>query len=355
MKKIRMLFLAICLLTVCHINVYGQFALGNSIYTQKIDDPEAIYFTTEHFMIRDDGETDISNQLQAAINRLKKDKNFGIIFIPEGVYALSRTIYIPAAIRLIGYGKKRPLIVLKKNSPGFQNEDPNDKGKASYMFWFTSNAVDSTGIVHDASAGTFYSALTNIDLQIEEGNPAAVALRTHFAQHSFISHCNIDIGKGKAGIFDVGNMIEDVKFFGGQYGIYTTKTSPGWQFMMLDTYFEGQQRTAIKTQQAGFTIVRMHVKNTPSVLQVDSGYWEKIFMGDCRFENITGPAITVSNEDNANMQLNIRNLDCQNTPVLVRYPKYNNSTKESSVIYKVKKLVYGLQMEDLDKESVYLG
>src|SRR5258708_31135750 len=103
-------------------------------------------------------------------------------------------MYIPASIRLIGYGKSRPLIVLKKSSPGFQEEDEKDKGRAHYMFWFTSSIPDSTGTIRDAGAGTFYSALSNIDLSISDGNPAAVALRTHFAQHSFISHCNINIG-----------------------------------------------------------------------------------------------------------------------------------------------------------------
>ena len=38
----------------------------------------------------------------------------------------------------------------------------------------------------------------------------AVALRTHYAQNSYISHCDIHIGNGKAGIFDVGNEIENV-------------------------------------------------------------------------------------------------------------------------------------------------
>jgi hypothetical protein len=241
---------------------------------------------------------------------------------------------------------------LKKNSPGFQQENPKDKGKAAYMFWFISN-VDSTGAIHDASAGTFYSALSNIDLKIEDGNQAAVALRTHFAQHSFIAHCNIEIGNAKAGLFDVGNMIEDVQFFGGDYGIYTTKASPGWQVMMLDTYFEGQKKMAIKTQQAGFTIVRMRVKNTPSVLQVDSNYWEKIILQDCRFENIQGPALKLSDEGNANMQLNIRKLVCQNVPILLSYPKYDSFTRAPAKIYAVKRFVYGLQMEDLDKEPVY--
>jgi hypothetical protein len=351
--KFTRMFLMVCLFNIFLINVLGQFQPGKSIYTQRIADPEGDYFTSPQFNIQPDGKADVSDQLQSAINQLKKDKNFGILFIPQGTYMISKTIYVPAAIRLIGYGKSRPVIVLKKNSPGFQQENPKDKGNAAYMFWFTSSILDSTGTVHDASAGTFYSALSNIDLRIEDGNQAAVALRTHFAQHSFIAHCNIEIGKGKAGLYDVGNMIEDVKFFGGEYGIYTTKTSPGWQIMMLDTYFEGQRKMAIKTQQAGFTIVRMEVNRVPSVLQVDSNYWEKIILQDCRFENVQGPAIRLSDEGNANMQFNVRNLVCQNVPILLSYPKYDSFTNAPSKIYAVSRLAYGLQMEDLDRESTF--
>ena len=346
MTKFRAAFLTICLLMAWITNVHAQFTPGHSIYSEKPDDPQAVYFTAGD-------NVDVSLSLQTAINQLKKDKNFGILFIPQGTYTISKTIYIPASIRLIGYGKNRPLIVLKKSSPGFQEADLKDKGRARYMFWFTSSVPDSTGTIRDAGAGTFYSALSNIDIAIGDGNPAAVALRTHFAQHSYISHCNINIGKGKAGLFDIGNEMEDVKFFGGEYGIYTTKASPGWQFMMLDTYFEGQRQTAIKTQQAGLTIVRMQVKNTPAAIKVDSGYWEKIFMEDCRFENISGPAITLSDEGNANMQLNIRHLLCRNTPIFIRYPKTDTFTRVASPIYEIKKLIYGLQMDDLDKESHY--
>ena len=349
----RRIFLAICFFKVCCVPVFGQFKPGNSIYSQKIEDPSGIYFTAPNFNIQADGSGDVSDQLQAAIYQIKKDRNFGILFIPEGTYTISKTIYVPAAIRLIGYGKHRPLIVLKKNSPGFQQENLKDKGGAAYMFWFTSSMMDSTGTVHDASAGTFYSAISNIDLKIDDGNPAAVALRTHFAQHSFIAHCNIEIGKAKAGIFDVGNMIEDVQFFDGDYGIYTTKTSPGWQIMMLDTYFEGQRKMAIKTQQAGFTIVRMHVKNTVSVLQVDSNYWEKIMMQDCVFENIKGQAIQLSDEGNPNMQLNVRHLVCKKVPLLISYSKADSASKAPAEIYAVNRLAYGLQIEDLDKEAVF--
>lgn len=350
MKSVTKIVLLLSLLILSHhINGYSQYKPGKSIYTQKPEDADAAYFMPGVT----DGKTDVSDQLQAAITQLKKDRNFGILFIPEGVYSISKTIYIPAAIRLIGFGSKRPLIMLRKNAPGFQQENPDDKGRAAYMFWFTGSIPQEGKPVNDAGAGTFYSALSNIDLRIESGNPAAVALRTHFAQHSFISHCNIDIGKGKAGLFDIGNMMEDVQFYGGEYGIYTTKASPGWQFMMMDTYFEGQRKTAIRTQQAGFTIVRMRVRNAPAAVQVDSGYWEKIFLEDSRFENISGPAIRLADEGNANMQLNIRGLVCSKVPVLLHYPKQDTVTRAPATIYEVKRLVYGLQMDDLDKAPVF--
>jgi hypothetical protein len=339
-----------CFSIVC-LSAYSAIKPTSSYYTQKPEDPDAVYFTPKDFNILADGKTDVTVQLQNAINQLKTDRNFGIMFIPEGHYLISKTIYIPASIRLIGYGKNRPQIILKKNAPGFQKQNPDDKGNASYMFWFTSSIVEPGKEPRDAGAGTFYSALSNIDLIIEDGNPAAVVLRTHFAQHSFISHCDMHIGDGKAGIFDIGNIIEDVKFYGGEFGIYTTKASPGWQFMMIDTYFEGQRKAAIKTHEAGFTIVRMIVKNVPSAILVDQNFWEKLFMEDCRFENISGPTIEVSNEDNAHMQINIRNLICSNVHVLVHYPGLNTSTTSPSEIYRVKRFVYGLQMDDLDSDA----
>src|SRR5580658_129772 len=142
--QIRAIFLTICSLIACLNNVNGQFAPGHSIYTERPDDPQAVYFTAGD-------NTDVSLSLQTAIDQLKKDKNFGILFIPQGTYTISKTIYIPASIRLIGYGKNRPLILLKKNAPGFQEEDLKDKGRARYMFWFTSSVPDSTGAIHDAS------------------------------------------------------------------------------------------------------------------------------------------------------------------------------------------------------------
>jgi len=326
---------------------------GKSFYQDKLDDPDAIYFTPTNFKITADGKTDVSDALQQAISDVKTKHNFGILFIPEGKYLISKTIFVPQAVRLIGYGKNRPQIILAKNSPGFQVPDSTDKGKAKYMFWFVSSLSKPGEPVHDAGAGTFYSALSNINLKIEDGNPNAVALRAHFAQHSFIAHADITIGNGKAGLFDVGNAMEDVRFFGGQYGIYTTKPSPGWQFMMVDTYFEGQRDAAIKTQEAGLTIVRLQAKNVPTVISINPNYHEKLFMENCQFDKVSGPAIIISNEDNAVNQISLRNIDCRNVPVLASYRRSGKQTPGAGAIYKVKNFTYGLQMDSLSADPVY--
>ena len=319
---------------------------GESVYKLKPNDPEAVYFIPENYGVTGKN-ADISDALQQVINQLKTEKNFGIVFLPEGTYRISKTIYIPQAIRLIGYGNKRPMIILTKNSPGYQQKIPTDKGNANYMFWFTSRVVGDDGNVQDANAGTFYSAISNINLKIEDGNPYAVALRTHFAQHSFVSHVDIHIGNGKAGLFDVGNEMENVRFFGGDYGIYTTKTSPSWQMMIMDTYFEGQRKAAIKTQQAGLTIVGLQAKNVPVVIEVDSAFWEKLYMENCKFENVKNAAISFTNEYNAQNQITLRNVYCQDVPNLIFHRNRGAYTSFKDRFYHVKNYTHGLHQDDL--------
>ena len=338
-----------CLSIAFYLMSYSLLAAtpGESVYKQKPNDPEAVYFTPENYGLTGKN-ADVSDALQKVINDLKTEKNFGIVFIPEGEYRISKTIYIPQAIRLIGYGAKRPVIILTRNSPGFQQEVPADRGKANYMFWFVSRITGADGRIQDAGAGTFYSAMSNINLVIEDGNPHAVALRTHYAQHSFISHVDVKIGKGKAGLFDVGNEMENVRFYGGDYGIYTTKTSPSWQMMMVDTWFEGQRKAAIRTQQVGLTVVRLQAKNVPTVVEVDSSYWEKLYLEDCLFDNVKTAAISFTNEGNAQNEISLRNVFCRNVPNLVHFRTSNKYTSGKEKVYQVVQFTHGLHQDDLN-------
>ena len=324
---------------------------GESVYTRKFNDPEALFFTPENFSIKNDGKTDVSEILQQAINTLKTEKNFGIIFIPEGSYLISRTIYIPNAIRLIGYGKTRPVFILGQNTPGYQDPVPDDKSNSNYIFWFTGAIVAPGRPVSDANPGTFYSGFSNIDIRIENGNPNAVALRTHYAQHGFVSHCDIYTGSGKAGIFDVGNEIQDVRFFGGDYGILTTTPSPSWPFFMVDTYFEGQRKAAIRTRNAGLTIVGMHVRKVPVAVEIEPGQTERLFMESCLLEDVK-VGIKLGMEDNSLNQINLLNIDCRDVPALISFIS-GKKINISGETYRVNSFTYGLCMEDMTANSGY--
>lgn len=326
---------------------------SESVYQLKPEDPEAFYFTPENYGIRADGKMDVSEALQSAINQVKTEKNFGVLFIPEGEYRISRTIYIPAAIRLIGYGKNRPEFILRENTAGYQEEVSTDKGRANYMFWFTGRMVSEGEEPRDAGAGTFYSAITNINFTIEDGNPHAVALRTHFAQHSFVSHAIINIGNGKAGLFDVGNEMENVQFLGGDYGIYTTRTSPGWPMMIVDTYFEGQRKAAIRTNEGGLAIVKMHVKDVPVAVEMVENSVDRLFMENCVFENVNQAGVVVSEEENTMLHLNLLDIYCRDVPVLVKYLESGKMFEVEDKIYRVKDFTYGLVMDDMVSDSEF--
>ncbi len=62
----------------------------------------------------------------------------------------------------------------------------------------------------------------------------------------------------------MGNEIDDCRFYGGDYGIITTKPSPSWPFLMIDSSFEGQRVAAIRTEEGGLTLVRTLFAHVPT-------------------------------------------------------------------------------------------
>lgn len=335
------------LLILCWIigSTSAAWAAGsNSVYTQRPDDPEAFYFTPENYNFKADGKSDVTAALQEAINQVKREKNFGILFLPEGSYRISKTIQIPSSVRLIGYGKKRPVIYLGANTSGYQTTQ-------NYMIWFTGGLAPEGREPSDANAGTFYSAVSNIDFRIEKGNPQAIAIRSHFAQHSFTNHCDIQIGEGKAGIYDVGNELEDMKFYGGEYGIISSRTSPGWPIMMVDTYFEGQKKAAVYSKEVGFAVVGMHVKNTPVVFEMANDLADRLHVENSLWEDISDAGIKVSVVGNTFSQLNLVNVQCKNVPVLVDYVQSGKKVDVKEKQYRVGEFTYGFVYDDLNATS----
>ena len=319
----------------------AQAYTGRSVYELRPADKEAFYFTPENYGFKADGKRDVSDALQQALNEVKKEKNFGILFLPEGNYRLTKTVMIPTGIRLIGYGKKRPVLYIAPNTPAFQQEQ-------TPMIWFTGGGpVTDPAQAQDAGAGTFYSCVSNINFRIDNGNPMAVAIRCHAAQHSFINHVDIQAGKGLAGIWDVGNELEDVNITGGEYGITSQRTSPGWPMMMVDTYFEGQRKAAILAREVGFAIVNMQVKNAPVAIEMEDKVVDRLYIEESAFENVqTG--VLVSVDDNTFGQLNIKGVDCRNVPVLVKHRNSGKSITAPGKLYRAEEVISGYQFKSLD-------
>ena len=200
------------------------FTSGASFYRSRLDDPAAIYLTPENFPIHGDGIGDDSLALQQAIDKVALSTGAGVLFIPEGTYKLTKTVYVWPGVRLIGYGDERPIFTLGENTPGFQ------EGTERYILFFSGGRGRGRSDVppRDGGAGTFYSAMSNIDIEIGPGNPAAIAVRFHVAQHSYLSHMDFRLGSARAGLKDIGNEVEDLHFHGGQVGIITKRSAPGW-------------------------------------------------------------------------------------------------------------------------------
>ena len=89
--------------------------------------------------------------------------------------------------------------------------------------------------------------------------PGAVGDPLPRAQHDYLSHMDFHIGSGLAGLNQIGNEAEDLRFFGGRYGILAEKPSPAWQFTLIDSQFEGQREAAIREHEASLTLVNVDV------------------------------------------------------------------------------------------------
>ena len=338
MKKlifITFLFVCNCIIAKNVLPEHG------SIYTNRMDDERAVYFTPEYFNIKADGSMDVSDALQEAINKVQETIRYGVVFIPEGTYRISKTIHIWKGVRLIGYGKERPTILLAKNTSGFQ------EGEKKYMFHFTSDRPRDNRSVSDANAGTFYSGIRNVNIKIETGNPTAIGIRFHAAQHCFLSYMDFNLSPGNIGVEDICNEIEFCRFYGGDYAIKTVKTAPGWQSLVIDSYFEKQLISAIRTEQAGLMLIRNHFMQVPSVVQINDNRPEELWISDSRFERVSGPAVIISKENNSQTQINFENIVCSRVPVFALLKESGTSIKTEGANYLVKSFSHGLQIKDI--------
>ena len=312
---------------------------AKSFYSEKLNDPRAVYVSPS-------GGDDTA-AIQSAIDKVQDTTRQGIVFLAPGSYRVSDTIYIWPGIRLIGWGAERPRIILPENSPGF-----GDLSHEKIIFYFAGRRPrDGSGEIEDANPGTFYSALANFDVEIQNGNPGAVGVRAHYAQHCFLAHMDFQLGDALAGIHEGGNVVEDVHFFGGTHAIWTSKPSPGWQFTLVDCSFEGQRESAIFEHEAGLTLIRPYFKNVPAAVEIETNWADELWVKDARLENVSGAAFCFGMERSPRNEINMEGIVCSNVPIFAALIDTGKKFAARSKIYAVKIFSHGLKLADFGAEA----
>jgi len=335
--------------------VAASAAPSVSTYASAPDDAVAITVKG-----KGDGKADDTAAIQDALDRaVRKQTRDGIVFLPSGRYRITRTLLVPLGVRIFGVGPTRPVLLLADNTPGFQTGVSamvvfmgGDQYSVGDIPVPVPNVVPRDKKVRDANSATFYSAMSNIDVKIGAGNPAAAAVRFRVAQHGFLSHMNFDLGTAFAGVYMAGNAFQDIHFKGGRYGIVSEKPSPAWQFTLLDATFEGQRDAAIREHEAGLTMVNVSIRDTPVGIEIDKGYGDWLFGKDMRFENVSKAAVLISNEDNAYTQVGFQNAMAVRTPTFARF-RDSGKTVTRAGNYKVDEFTYGLTLSGLGVPGTY--
>jgi len=328
-------------------------ACAASTIVTRLDDPKAVYLTAPEFGARSDGKSDDSAALQAAIDKAENNVREGIVFVPSGQYRLTRTVYVWLGVRIVGYGATRPVFLLPANTPGFQRgvgamvmftgARPGRTMAAGFRVPFPPpDSVPPNSQIADANSGTFYSAMSNIDFEIGDGNPAAVAIRFHVAQHAYLSHMDFHIGSGLAALNQAGNEAEDLHFYGGRYGILTEKTSPAWQFTLIDSVFQGQRESAVREHEAGLTLIRDTFRDVPEAIDIDPQYYDQLWVKDSRFENISGAAVVIGNEKSPLNEIGFENAVLKDVPVFALFRESGKKVAGKGPVYRIENFNYGL-------------
>jgi hypothetical protein len=305
-----------------------------------------------------DGRADDSDAIQHALDEASEHGG-GVVFLPSGHYKISHTLLVWPSVRLFGTGRTRPVLVLGDNTPGFQHG-------LSSMVVFTGatrgdNARGDVGRIDlprvpfpppsvvpfdpkiwDANPSTFYSAMSNVDVQIGAGNPAATGIRFRIAQHGYLSNMDFELGSGFAGVYQAGNVVHNLHFHGGRYGIVTEKTSPAWQFTVIDSTFDGQKSAAIREHEADLTLVNVAMRNVPVGIDIDRGYSDSLWGKAVRFENVRQAAVVISNENNVFTQIGFENALARNVPVFAQFRDSGRTIGGKGQTYRVSSFSYGL-------------
>jgi hypothetical protein len=287
--------------------------------TDLPEDPHAIVVDSRKYAIAGDGLSDDAPALQQAINDAATEKFGGVVFLPAANYAIHSTLNLWAGVRIISYGSTRARFILRNNIPFFKRADRR------YLVHFRhfKNLPES-----DANNCTFFSALMGIDFVIASGYPNVAVARFRVAQHGLIRQCDFHLAEDTyAAIDQAGHVIEECRFYGGDYAISSQRTSASWPLCVRRCYFESQRIAALATSQAGLTLLNSKITHTavacaaaPEAVQD----LDRIYIKDCLFDRVE-TIVRRHKQYCMEQQITIENCGAVDCSRLVQFEKESSS------------------------------
>ncbi len=209
-------------------------------------------------------------------------------FHPAAIGSPIPSMFWPG-VRVLGYGPtvqssyslQHPGLSKRHRRHGhvhrFPPPDPRQRPTFHVPFPPPGTVPPNTNIA-DANSGTFYSAMSNIDFEIGDGNPAAVAIRFHVAQHAFLSHMDFHIGSGLAALTEDRQRSRRPPFLWRPLRHSHRQNFACLAIHALDSTFEGQRESAIREHEAGLTLIRDTFRNVPTAIDIDPHYSDEFWV-----------------------------------------------------------------------------
>jgi hypothetical protein len=290
-----------------------------------------------------DGQQDDTAALQQLIDYGYRQR-IALIF-PPGVYLVSDTLRLEQAEssrdrhyyshQLIGSTRgRKPVIRLVDNAPGFAGTKPTQT-KPVIQFWADCAEGQECRLDEWETARVinFENGLRNLDIEVGEDNPGAIALSFSGSQYSFIEDVTIRLASGFAGLTHtpgLASVIGNLTIEGGRYGIYNANIgfTNGTTFTNLT--LKNQRDCSIHALRSGKTITfvgfEISKATAPAICLTERGnIYVSLIDGRIDFaEAANEPAI----DNPGGKLLTLTNVYARNAPLLYRQQEERVATPD---------------------------
>ena len=266
-----------------------------------------------------DGVTDDTAAFIRALDEARgsvREKTPANVYVPPGDYLISDTLIVWRATLLAGDADDPPTLVLRTNSPGFDDpEKPKPMVVTALGYNIDAATRDwrtRTDQLGGSTNNTFWITVRHLNLKIDPGNPGAWGLYWLVAQQTSLRNVTIDAGDGQGCLKSMwwggGGAISHVRLIGGDYGWHVQETS---QWVLRSAELRGQRKASLQLNDVwNFSLLDVRFERTAPMVTRGGA----VSLIDSSFADIAGNAAI----DSQGTALILQNVTTRGVQTVVR-------------------------------------